>query len=266
MIGFILIFGFLVVSYSIVQAYVVPNQNATIEYNHYQEARSDMVDLYAGIVSLSASTQSGQVLVPVSLGTEYPARLLFLNPPPASGQLGTSTPGSLQIRTVNGTSNTTEICGGTSTSGLTFTPGYYVSSQPSIRYEHGLLYVDTNDGGYAIIDHQPVVDDTSNTINIYRLTGRFETRGRSTTLPVELTGTKTYGLTTVKIEDNGITLPSKLPATEWNDHILPPSIDATQNGSNIDLSGFSGEEYTLRCYTVGLGEQPPTEFRHSTTR
>ena len=60
-IGFVLIFGILIVTLSIFQAGIVPNQNRTVEFNHYQEVRNDMTVLYTEVVSLGSSSRSGQV-------------------------------------------------------------------------------------------------------------------------------------------------------------------------------------------------------------
>jgi len=38
--------------------------------------------------------------------------------------------------------------------------------------------------------------------------------------------------------------------------VLPPDINATDaGGGRVELTGFSGQ-YTVNCYSVGLGQRP----------
>jgi len=261
-IGFILLLGFAVISLSAFQAFIVPNQNATVEFNHYQEVRSDMTDLYTELVTLGASSRAGQVLVPISIGHRYPSRLLFINPPPVSGTIQSTSQESLSIDVAG--ANTTNVCGGTSTSGVKYRPDYHESTQPEITYENGLLYVTTTDGEYAILRQRPIVNTSSRTISLYRTSGTLRPQSTVSTLPIEITGTATYGEQNLSVADsNGVVLPSDLPASEWNSRVLPAGITATQNGNNVNLSGFGGRNYTIRCYTAGLGKRPNTTFKYS---
>jgi hypothetical protein len=266
-IGFVLIFGILIITVSIFQAAIVPNQNRTVEFNHYQEVRNDMTMLYTEIVTLGASSKSGQVLTPVTLGTRYPARLVFINPPPATGTIQSSDQGSISISLESSppdTNDITDICGGAATTGVVYSPQYQESTLPKIRYDNGLLYVETADGSYAMLENREVVNESSKTINIYRVSGRLERKSEVGTLPIELTGTTKYGQETVNVSDtDGLVLPSDLPADQWNDAVLPSGITASQNGDAVALSGFNDEEYTVRCFTTGLGQRPNTDFNNS---
>ena len=253
-IGFILLFGFLLLVLSLFQAEVVPNQNAEIEYQHYQEARDDMTELYTEIVTLGRSSSDQQVLVPVSLGTDYPPRLLFINPPPAAGSVESTGDGTITLDTTGGP-NATDVCGDDGTTGLVYSPGYHETTQPDVRYDNGLLYVETADTEYAMLERRQIVDESGKEIELYRLAGRLGTRSEVGTLPIELTGGGAPG-TANSVEVNSITLPSGLPAAEWNDHVLPAAITASDaGGGRVELNGFSGQ-YTVNCYSVGLGQRP----------
>lgn len=252
-IGFILLFGFLILVLSLFQAEVVPNQNAEIEFQHYQEARDDMTELYTEIVTLGRSSSDEQVLVPVSLGMDYPPRLLFINPPPAAGSIESTGDGTIVLDTDSG-QNATDVCGGDGTTGLVYSPGYHETTQPDIRYDNGLLYVETEDEAYAMLERRQIVDESSKEIELYRLVGQLGTRSEVGALPIEITGGGAPG-TANSVEVNTITLPSGLPAAEWNAGVLPAGITATDTGDGVELSGFSGQ-YTVNCYSVGLGQRP----------
>ncbi|GGJ15983.1 hypothetical protein GCM10008995_27270 [Halobellus salinus] len=261
-IGFILIFGILVITLSIFQGAIVPNQNRTVEFNHYQEVRDDMTVLYTEIVSLGSSSRNGQVLTPVTLGTRHPARLMFINPPPAIGTLQSSGQKNITIETNTGGNSiaAADICGGATSTGLVYSPEYQESTLPQIRYDNGLLYVETAGGEYAMLENRVVVNESAQQVNIYRTTGQLEAKSEVGVLPIELTGTDMYGEdTSVQLDGTSeVVLPSNLPASEWNDATaLRGSVTATQNSSNtVALTGFSDRDYTIRCYTTGLGERP----------
>lgn len=256
LVGFILIFGFLLVSYSLFQAYVIPNQNAEVEYQHYQDVREDMTDVYAEIVTLGESSSDRQVLVSVDLGMYYPSRLLFLNPPPAAGSIQSSTQGTIQV----GEQNATEICGGgNDTTGLIYSPNYAVTTQPDIRYENGLLYVETDTGAYATLEQQPVL--SGDTINLYRLSGTLRTQSGTDTLPLEITGPGGSENPATDVSVTNVTLRSDLPAEEWNQRVLTgdqsglSAVDVDDD--TVRIEGFDDTaDYNVRCHSVGLGARP----------
>lgn len=266
-IGFVLIFGILIITLSIFQGAIVPNQNRTVEFNHYQEVRNDMTVLYTEVVSLGSSSRSGQVLTPVTLGTRYPARLIFINPPPAIGTLQSSGQGEISFSTSD-PYNATNICGGETSTGLVYSPEYQESTLPQIRYDNGLLYVETADGEYATLENRIVVNESAGRVNIYRTSGRLEAKSEVGVLPIELTGTDTYGETTVALDSTSeIVLPSDLPASAWNNATAlrgNVTAESVPNRDAVNLTEFSDQDYTIRCYTTGLGERPNTNFANST--
>ncbi|MFC7068148.1 Ig-like domain-containing protein [Halobaculum lipolyticum] len=87
-IGAVILFGFLIVALSMYQATVVPDQNREVEFLHNQEVQTDVVELSDSVAAAgrvgSAAPQT------VKLGTRYPSRAFFVNPPPATGRLSTN--------------------------------------------------------------------------------------------------------------------------------------------------------------------------------
>jgi len=86
-VGAILLFGILIIALTTYQTTVVPQQNAEIEYNHNQAVGMDVLDLRNDLLTTSRTGRT--TATTVQLGTRYPARALFLNPPPPSGNIGT---------------------------------------------------------------------------------------------------------------------------------------------------------------------------------
>lgn len=87
-IGAVILFGFLIVALSMYQATVVPDQNREVEFLHNQEVQTDVIELSDSVAAAgrvgSAAPQT------VKLGTRYPSRAFFVNPPPATGRLSTN--------------------------------------------------------------------------------------------------------------------------------------------------------------------------------
>jgi len=51
-IGAVLLFGILIISFSSYQAFVVPNQNEQVEFNHNQRVQGQLQDVRNAIVSM----------------------------------------------------------------------------------------------------------------------------------------------------------------------------------------------------------------------
>jgi len=87
-IGAVLHFGRLVISFALSQAFVVPNQNRSIEFSHNQALEGQLQEGRNAIGSMSGGGTEGSVSV--SLGVASPSHIVALNPGPASGSLRTA--------------------------------------------------------------------------------------------------------------------------------------------------------------------------------
>jgi hypothetical protein len=99
-IGAVLFFGIRIISFATYQAFVVPNQNRSIEFSHNQALEGQLQELRNAIVSMSGG--GTERAVSVSLGVTYPSHIVALNPGPASGSLRTA-------GTTNPLANTNEL-------------------------------------------------------------------------------------------------------------------------------------------------------------
>ena len=80
-------FAILIVFFAVWQAVVIPNQNEQVEFDHNQQVQSQLKQLRGDLAAMSdSSTIRSQS---IDLGVRYPARLVTLNPPAASGRLET---------------------------------------------------------------------------------------------------------------------------------------------------------------------------------
>lgn len=149
-VGAILLFGFLVVAASAYQMTVVPAANEEAEFRHGERVRADLLSLHGAVDAAAAGdARSSQV----ELGTGYPQRTLFVNPPPVTGSLRSVDAGAVSVRNAVavGDPETAEYWNGDrrrfETDRLRYRAGYNVRSDaPATVVEHGVV-VETFENG-----------------------------------------------------------------------------------------------------------------------
>jgi hypothetical protein len=247
-IGSLLVFTIIVLSFSAYQAFSVPSQNAEIEAEHFQDVEDQFSELRTSVVNAVGSDVSHSTAI--DLGTRYPSRAIALNPPPAAGRLRTTDPGDVEFDTDE------DVCrtgAGTPTSrSLVYRPGYNEFQQPeSIGYESRLVSRQFRDG--SLFDQRLVRSGSPSEIDLYLLTGAVDENGVNT-YSLELNATDEY---TTTLTDPTITMPSRFEAATWNDEILSDrsAVTATNDGDRVKLD-FSGGEYRVSCAVVGLEADP----------
>lgn len=246
-VGAIILFGFLVLSFASYQAYLVPQQNAQVEFDHNQEVQEDLSKLRATIVEASYPQQSA--VVTVDMGTGYPARLIAQNPPPTSGSLRTSEPGSM---TVDGAS---DVCAGEDTTrSFTYEPNYNAYDGPSSVYENTVLF-NSQDGGESNLTGQSLVFPQEGVVNLVALRGDVDrTTGSTVTLDV-VSGESRW---TEDVQDPTVTVPTTVSEDSWEEVIPSPvsddDISVTGGNLEVELTG----SYDVVCTPVGLGAPPPS--------
>lgn len=252
-IGFVILFGFLVIALTTYQAQVVPQENSEIEFQHFQEARDDMVEVRSSI-STAGQTDVSQYPT-VTLGTTYPPRKFTLNPSPPSGTLQTSTAYNISIRNQSG-ADPNNI----STRFLRYQNGYNEIDIGPIWYEHSVLYVDERDtgGGIAIYEDQNIITGDGN-VRINALQNGF-TRTSTARIDIELYTTDTAGLE----ELSGtviIHIPTRLNESEyWGEEMSEydayNGVDENAIEQGVHLLNLTVDTDALKFNTVGIQEEP----------
>jgi hypothetical protein len=250
-IGFILIFGILVISFSLYQAKVVPQQNADVEFEQYQEVQEQMVDLRNTVVSMYDSTSSESTAV--DLGVRYPSRTVFVNPGPASARLQTEGTGDPAVNVTiqnaraiasEGAGETASFWNGTEqvyeTGSIEYRPDYNrFQGAQRIVYEHGLTYsqVDTGAGSVPLTRQSLIQDDR---ISLVALNGSLG-EGGTGTRSVDFEPLSTRSRVVEVNNDTGpITLEfaSRMDASVWNETLEDQFVG---NGGHVESIGFSRE-------------------------
>lgn len=272
-IGAILVFGLLVVLLGIIQTQAIPAANQQVEFNHNQEVQSDLVSFNEATSDVASEGEPRSVKI--QMGTSYPTRLFFLNPPQPGGEIRMAGDESVSIYNVNATDkNTRKYIDGSmedlSTRRLEYDPTYNeYRSAPVTVLEYGAVYRDFED--------TTIIDDESelvrgNTISLTLLNGNLS-RGQSTALSLEAQATSAPART-VQIEadetadDIKLNIPSNLGVSEWREMVGGEEYveGVGRNGSMIEIRLDSSQSYNLRVPQIGVGSSVPQPNATYTTR
>ncbi|WP_440989178.1 hypothetical protein [Haloarchaeobius baliensis] len=282
-VGAVVLLAFVVIAISAYQVQVVPSQNEEVELNHNREVQERMQDLRDTVGTVPARGVGGSVAVP--LGTRYPARSIFVNPPPPTGLLRTvgTTNDSVGFTVDNASAldgETADYWNGTarsfSTGAIVYVPRYNVyESAPTTVYENSLAYNRFRTANITLTN-QDVFD--GNRITLTALDGEVRREGGTASLTVR---SVTPNPRTVTVENTTgeqltVTIPTTLSAAEW-ERLLAESgqydptdsdpnayVSAVRSNRTLDTSGQvplylvtfelePDEEYRLRLAKAGVG-------------
>lgn len=277
-VGFVLIFGIIVILLAINQAQVVPAENEEVEFRHNDQVKGQLQELRNAILE-TAGTGNTQP-VSVSLGTQFPPRVVAINPPPVYGRLETRAVGSPPVVTVANARaidvETEDYWNGTtrnfSTKSLMYQGEYRVlTGAPNATiYETSLLYNRFDNGATLPVTSQLIV--RNNTITLVVLNGSVSTSGTdSVTLePRTISGpTQPIAIENdVDGEPINITVPASIDAATFtNITDLPAEVLEVTDapGENRIRISLRPGSYALRMAKVGFGNTGMSEGAHYIT-
>jgi len=271
-IGAILLFAALIIAFASYQAFVVPNQNREVEFNHNRGVQSDMQDLRNAIVSVGGSDDSRSVTV--ELGTRYPSRLAARNPGPPSGSLRTvgTTDDSVGLRIANAqtTGETGDFWNESqryNTGTVRYRPGYNVyTNPPDTVYDQTALY-NRFPSGNITVSNQSFIDGTDITLVV--LNGSVSRSStEATSVDVRSVSSSTER---VRLEDDGspvtITFASTRSAAYWDflEETQSRSVADVTNASsgggfyNVSVELRQNRTYSVQLTKVGVGDSVTDE-------
>ncbi|QKY21417.1 hypothetical protein B4589_013930 [Halolamina sp. CBA1230] len=281
-VGAIILFGFLIVGMATFQTTVVPGQNAAIEFDHSQTVQSDMQD-FRGNLFRAVDTGLPQP-TQVTLGTRYPNRLLFVNPPPPSGRLQTvNEPNVTMNVSLEDGSGTLPISGehenakeywesqglSYNTTKVVYSPDYAeYDNAPETVYGNSVVYNAFENGHTSTLTSQNLVQ--GNTLNLFALRGELSaTRAGAYTADIRSVS-QTARTVTVEASDGDpvfLNITSRLSGATWNsDALLGNEANATVtasdriNGSEYNRTTIKlNKTYRLRAGAIGIGSLAESE-------
>lgn len=251
------------------QVAIVPQENAQVEYNHNQEVQADMVDLRGSMLESARSRQT--TTTSVRLGTTYPARALFVNPPAPVGRLRTvgTNDGSVNVTIRNASAVTGADIGVKSywngserrfrTGAVVYEPNYNAfQSAPATGVDNAVTF-NRQDGRTVPVTGQRLIDGEE--INLLTFTGNLSESGAiSAAVDVKAVSASDNIVTVNNSSGISITLSTQLSNETWNrllsgqenvDRVQQVASGETFNRIRIDLAG--NVTYRLRLSKVGVG-------------
>ncbi|OYR59180.1 carboxypeptidase regulatory-like domain-containing protein [Halorubrum halodurans] len=266
-VGTVILFGFLILAMATYQVQFVPTENAEIEFEHSQQVEGEFLDLRNAILQ-AGSTGSVQS-EPIQLGTRYPQRTFFLNPPPASGSLQTTGAEAIQVNATVGSGaheNVREFWTQTdprfNTTSIRYTPDYNeYRGAPRLLYEHSVVAAEFDDAVLLRSDQTVVRGDR---IAITALTGAIsETGVESQSVDPEPISRSSR---TVPITGDGgdveIVLPTAVDdVTALRDRWAAelPNATVTEDGGTVRIALNGSETYRLGLSKVAVDGGGTTE-------
>lgn len=266
-IGAVLLLGALVLAFSLYQATVVPDQNREVEFKHSQEVQGELQTLRNAFVSTLDGVGVGSVAV--DLGTQYPSRLLALNPSSPSGVLATV---GTEQQTVNATLGNVTASGETgdfwtgteqvyNTGAVVFRPGYNEYQRaPDTWFEHSVLYNRFRDAVLSLTG-QRLVDGQR--LSLVTLNGSYyASRSGDASLDIRpvSASTTTVPVTNVAGSSVTLTLPTRLPEDKWRSLL---ETEFTPQGHVVSLSTTPVAGSDFRLLTVSLEQGVTYELQLS---
>jgi hypothetical protein len=269
-VGAVLLLGILVIALSIYQVTVVPQENREVEFDSYLDASTDMSDLRNDVLaSAQRGVRSGTT---VRTGTTYPARALFVNPPPASGRLDALAPRNVTIDgavAVSGEPNAVgDVWNGSarnySTREIRFRPDYSRFEGSPVVVVGGSVYRATDNGPIPLAS-QSLVD--GNRLTLVTVGGDVSTGGLASTVttePVSRTE-RTVAVRGAGGDDFTVTyrFASPAAAAAWNDSRVAagyreqPRVNGTVHPAGepyVNLTFVGSATYELRVARVTVQE------------
>lgn len=244
--GAVLLFGIVTIAFAGYQAYQVPNQNAQTEFQHFEEAKDQMVQLRSAASDTAAVSQPRSVTFP--LGTSFQQRSFAVNPPPPTGELATSETHTITIYDSAGTvTDTVEA------RLLTYDPNYREYQPGVLRYEHGIVYLDARDVGGGVV----FLEEYTAPLRLVPIQNEFGASGQR---QIGLELYRPGGTEPIEISsDDTVSIPTKLNESDWEESIgVSVEYNYTSTPHRVNLTGADVSDIT----PVGINDPP--EITNST--
>lgn len=270
-VGAIFLFAILIIGLSFAQAYIVPNQNGQVEFDHNQQVQRDVAELRTALLDAAATGQPRSTTI--RLGTNYPPRAILVNPPPPSGVLRTEDAGPVTVSNARAFDNeTADYWNGSNrsfdTRWLAYAPDYSIyENAPTTRIEGSVLYNNfSQSDANLVVEPSTLVRGDDLTLTFVH--GDLSTGGSHTTsvTPQLVSGPRTRVTVTRDAPGKNVTLavPTRLSEATWKqmlaDERAPEGnvvdLNVTGNTLVVELAGArngSIVQYDLRLGAVGVG-------------
>ena len=270
--GAILVFAILMAAIGIFQTTVVPQQNERAEFDAYQEAVTDMVEVNTQVVRTSGQGTEGSATIVT--GVQYPARAVTMNPPDPIGSVELTADGSASVVNARAVDpEEADYWDGSArsvpTQRLRFRPSYNRFDAAPVQATGYLVYRLPERGSPIAVTEQSLVRGSR--VSLVGLRGEVsvgDDRVTLSTVPVS-TSARTVRVTGNDSDADGtpepirLEVPTDLGSATWN-RLLAGQMgpESTQNVRSVSVSGgvatvvLNGSQtYTLQLSKVEVRER-----------
>jgi len=269
-IGFILIFSFLIIAFSIYQGVIIPDQNKQAEFQHNERTQGQLLNLQDAIRRTGTTGVSQSVSIQV--GADYPDRTLGVNFAVTGGRVATDEPNpngpnNITFENVRAVRPEVRDYWNSSDSTLQFPTKDIVYRPEYTRYNTAPETVLSNtgvfnqfDGANISLANQILIQ--GNRITIVAINGSLDRsrtgEGESVSVDTEPLSVSTNSIT---VENNNtgqmnLTVPTTVAnESVWNESSLKDQDavnDTTVSGHDLTITLENGT-YSLRMAKVGVG-------------
>jgi hypothetical protein len=187
-VGAIVLFAFVIIAITAYQTSVVPNQNEQVEFDHNQQIQGQLTELQ-GVVGSTPTAGGGRTVV-VETSTTYPARTIFVNPPPPTGTLetvGTGDPAvAIEVRNAEAAGETKDFWDGRThnytTGALVYRPNYHAYAEAPVSVVGNSLVYNRFDDETIVTNAQSIFDGRK--ITLVALNGSYREQGGAASVTV----------------------------------------------------------------------------------
>ncbi len=249
-VGFILIFGLLVLSLSLYQANIVPDQNRAAEITHSNEMQSEFLTLESNIFNTGMMGTPTAKTYPMSM--TYQNRFITINPPPPPATLSTSSTNNIII---SNSSVEHEV----PTRYLEYDVDYRLyKNSPIYTYETGATYRNFDDAQTTITETQFILN---NGFAIVSLQGEYNKTSYTTE---RISIQQIDDLVKYKIKDPEITIPTKLNEEYWENYVAKKSnLEMIYNEEDNTVTLSRNGEVELYLTGVSIGDSSDGGVNHN---
>lgn len=263
-VGFILVFAILTITFSIYQGVIIPEQNKGVEFDHNQKVQGQMLSLQDAI-RRTGTSGVGQT-VSIQVAAEFPDRTLGVNFAASGGRITTVEPGNGNIVFENVTATDSDVADyfnrtmTFSTKDIRYRPAYTrYSNAPETIYSNTAVF---NQFDAVNVSRADQILIQGNRITLIAINGTLDEGlsgdGASVSIGTEPLSAATNSIAITNNESaRNITL--TVPTSVANRSVWDGSSLAEQDNASITSKGDSVTitlnrgTYSLRMANVGVG-------------
>ncbi|MDY6776290.1 MAG: Ig-like domain-containing protein [Halobacteria archaeon] len=281
-IGFILMFGILLLLLVTLQITAVPIWNENAEFSHSQRVQEDINTLQSDVESTAA--RGTESITTVEMGIDYPTRPFLINPPNPAGSIKTSPAANLSLQNVEAVkTETSDYWNGDErdfvTKSVEYEPDYnQYQNAPDTVFDGSVVYNEF-DSADILVSRSNII--SGRRITLLALNGSLMTSEQGS-INLDITPLSAPHQTVAVTNSTGgnvtLEVPTRMSEERWDDilqtelassggYVHSYSVDnGTLTVEMVSEKDGDGVTYNLRMAKIGIGNDYTEEDEHYITQ